>query len=201
MNDERGDAVIREMIDRLNRGDERAALDIFETYGPYLRMVVRRRLSSPLRTKLDSEDIVQSVWADLIDVFRAGGDRFPDAEKLRAFLVRTTCNRLIDRHRQHATSLRLEHPASDVSIDGLAAAREDRPSEAIQADELWDRMLGSCPLAHRELLQMKRDGLALAEIAERSGLHPSSIRRIFYNLARRLGVSQVARGDEVTSQT
>jgi len=198
MSEDQGDAVIREMIERLNRGDERAARDVFETYGPYLRMVVRRRLTSPLRTKLDSEDIVQSVWADLLDVFREGGDRFPDAEKLRAFLVRATCNRLIDRHRQHATSLRREHSSSDVPFEIFAAGKDDRPSEAIQADELWERMVATCPPAHRELLRMKRDGLPLAEIAARSGLHPSSVRRIFYDLARRLGVPKAARVDEAT---
>jgi RNA polymerase sigma-70 factor (ECF subfamily) len=42
-----------------------------------------------------------------------------------------------------------------------------------------------CPPAHRELLQLKRQGLSLAELAARTGLHASSIRRILYTLARR----------------
>ena len=193
MSDEHDDAVIQGLIERLNRGDEQAVRDVFETYGPYLRMVVRRRLSSPMRTKLDSEDIVQSIWADLIDVFRGGGDRFPDAVRLQAFLARAARNRLVDRQRQHSTSLRVERPATDSDLAALESTHHERPSEAAQADELWARMLAACPPNHRELLLMRREGRSLDEIAARSGLHPSSVRRIFYDLAGRFGVEKIAR--------
>ena len=62
-----------ELIERLNKGDMSAAERAFLTFEPYLRMAVRRRLSGPLRAKLDSTDIVQSVWADLISALRRGG--------------------------------------------------------------------------------------------------------------------------------
>ena len=42
--------------------------------------------------------------------------------------------------------------------------------------------------AHREILILKRQGLPLAEIAARTGLHEGSIRRILYDLARRLAI-------------
>jgi RNA polymerase sigma-70 factor (ECF subfamily) len=61
-----------------------------------------------------------------------------------------------------------------------------RPSQVAQADELWQRMLRLCPPAHHELLRLKRQGCSLAEIAERTGLHESSVRRILYELARRI---------------
>jgi RNA polymerase sigma-70 factor (ECF subfamily) len=51
---------------------------------------------------------------------------------------------------------------------------------------LWEEMLALCPPAHHELLRLKRQGLRLAEIAARTGLHPSSVRRILYDLARQL---------------
>ena len=46
-------------------------------------------------------------------------------------------------------------------------------------------MLALCSPAHHELLRLKRQGLRLAEIAARTGLHESSVRRILYDLARR----------------
>ncbi len=42
--------------------------------------------------------------------------------------------------------------------------------------------------AHREILFLKRQGLLLTEIAARTGYHEGSIRRILYDLARRLAV-------------
>ena len=50
-------------------------------------------------------------------------------------------------------------------------------------------MLALCPPAHRPLLDLKRQGCSLAEIAAQTGLHPSSVRRILYELARRLAVA------------
>jgi DNA-directed RNA polymerase specialized sigma24 family protein len=59
-----------------------------------------------------------------------------------------------------------------------------RPSELAQAGDLWERILSHCPPEHRPILGLKRDGYSLAEIAERTGLHPDSIRRILRTLAR-----------------
>ena len=52
------------------------------------------------------------------------------------------------------------------------------------------RMLEQCSPAHREILLLRRQGLLLSEIAERTGLHEGSIRRILYDLARRLAISR-----------
>ena len=67
-----------QLIERLNDGDVVAAERAFLAYEPYLRMAVRRQLNGPLRAKLDSMDIVQSVWADLLSGFREAGWRFND---------------------------------------------------------------------------------------------------------------------------
>ena len=52
--------------------------------------------------------------------------------------------------------------------------------------ELWERLLEECSPAHRAILRMKRDQVPLAEIAKRTGLHEGSVRRILYDLARRV---------------
>ena len=59
-----------------------------------------------------------------------------------------------------------------------------------QGNELWKRMLEQCPPAHREVLVLKRQGHYLSEISERTGLHEGSIRRILYDLARRMAVAR-----------
>ena len=49
-------------------------------------------------------------------------------------------------------------------------------------------MLEECSPAHREILVLKCQGLPNAEIARRIGMHEGSIRRILYELARRLAI-------------
>ena len=184
------DESLRDLLDRLNRGEERAAREVFEAYGPYLRMIVRRRMTTSMRSKLDSEDIIQSVWADLIDVFRQRRGHFTDAKRLRSFLIRAACNRLIDRQRQHSSALLRERSIDGDEPDLTHRIDLNRPEDLAVADELWDRILASCPPVHRDLIRLKREGLGVAEIAERADLHPSSVRRILYDLARRMGIAQ-----------
>jgi RNA polymerase sigma factor (sigma-70 family) len=179
------------LLDRLGTGDEAAAAEVFKTCEPYLRLVVRRQLPAQLRAKFDSIDIVQSVWADVLDGFRRAGWRFADAAHLRAFLVKVTRNRLIDRYRKHRSALSREERLEDAEL-AETPADDPHPSQVAQADELWERMLALCPPGHRELLRLKRQGASLAEIAERTGLHPSSVRRILYELARRLAAERQA---------
>jgi RNA polymerase sigma-70 factor (ECF subfamily) len=181
------DRPLDRLLVKLNQGDAAAAEQVFLAYEPYLRMVVRRRLSASLRAKFDSADVVQSVWADVLEGLRNARWTFNDADQLRAFLVKLTRNRFIDRLRHFRGELEREQPLATGNIDSLPAARLGRVSEAAHADDLWRQMLEECPPAHHEVLELKRQGASLAEIAERTGLHQSSVRRILYEIARRVG--------------
>jgi RNA polymerase sigma-70 factor (ECF subfamily) len=180
------DALLRALLDRLEQGDVIAVEEIFRTYEPLLRMMIRRRLTSRLRTKMDSADIVQSVWGDLLVGFRQGRWHFPTPAHLRAFLVQAAHNRLIDRSRRQQDALRHEQHLAPEDLDGLPPRSQEAVGARVEAEELWHRLWVCCPPQHRELLRFRREGRSLAEIAERSGLHPSSVRRIFYDLASRL---------------
>lgn len=174
------------LLEKLGGGDDAAAEQVFLAYEPYLRAVVRRMLPQQMRSKFDSIDVVQSVWADVLRGFRQGGYRFATSAQLRAFLVKATRNRFIDRARQNRAAV--EH---QQSLDGTFAAQtvpavSDRPSEVVEAGELWTKMLALCPPQHRRLLELKRQGCSLAEIAAETGLHESSVRRILYDLARKM---------------
>jgi RNA polymerase sigma factor (sigma-70 family) len=180
------DEHLDELIERLNDGDFAAAEQVFLAYEPYLRRAVSRQLNGPLRSKLDSMDIVQAVWTDVLSGFREAGWRFTDRAHLRAFLMTLARNRLIDRRRHFRRALERERPLGEAAPHDLPESTQPRPSEIAQGRELWHQLLEQCPPAHRELLRLKRQGLPLAEIAARTGLHEGSVRRILYDLARRM---------------
>jgi RNA polymerase sigma-70 factor (ECF subfamily) len=186
------------LLERLTIGDSAAAQEAFLTFEPVLRVMVRRWLTPRLRSKFDSMDVVQSAWADVLKGFYAEGWRFNDRDHLRAYLARVTYNHFAKNCRQNSRAMQVEQPLQYGEHGSLPPADQPRPSELAQADELWELLLELCPPAHRELLRLKRQGFSLADIAERTGLHESSVRRILYDLARRLaaarGESSPARG-------
>lgn len=159
----------------------------FREHEPFLRQLARRYLSPFLRTQLDSVDLVQSVWVH----FLRRKDLKTDPASARGLLGTMLRHRIIDHVRRMKASRRREQ-SSDADADRAAVAR---PSELAQANELWERMQHLCPPQHREILRMKQQGLPLEEIAEQTRLHPSSVRRVLYELARRLAVEAAARRD------
>jgi RNA polymerase sigma-70 factor (ECF subfamily) len=178
------------LLEKLTSGDAEAAEKVFLAYEPYLRMVVRRHLSPALRAKFDSVDIVQSVWADVLRGFREAGWRFADAAHLRAFLVRLTRHRFIDRLRQHRRAVEREQPLTGDDWEESLPAPGWAPGDVAQAEELWQQMLDLCPPEYRELLRLKREGATTSEVAARVGLHEGSVRRILCNLSRQLARRQ-----------
>ena len=174
------------ILNRLNSGDDAAAQQVFIDYEPYLRKVVRRLLPAELRPKFDSIDVVQSVWGDVLGRFREGGMRFESAAQLRAFLLKATRNRFIDRVREHRTAARLERPIHDTAPQDQPLSPLPHASELAVAAELWQRLLAACPAEHQPILELRRQGCTLIEIAKQTGLHEGSVRRILRNLALKL---------------
>ena len=171
---------------RLNSGEQGAVEEMFVAFEPYMRMAIHRRIAGSLRAKFDSADVVQSVWADLVDGLRESRWVFASIEQFRAFLIKMTRNRLIDRLRSHRHSLDHEIKLPHEHVEALPADRIPRVSEDFYADELWQQMVEACPAAHYELLTLKHQGASIAEIAERTKLHEGSVRRILYDIAKRV---------------
>src|SRR5436309_584872 len=116
------------LLDKLSSGDAAAAEQVFLTYEPYLRKIVRRRLPIKLRAKFDSTDIIQSIWVDLLRDVQGGELHFADANHLRAFLIRITHNRFNDRFRRNRLAVEKEQPFRGTEGDSVAVSRQPTPS-------------------------------------------------------------------------
>jgi RNA polymerase sigma factor (sigma-70 family) len=183
-------AFVEPLLEKLCQGDMAAANQVFLAYEPYLREFVRRQLPQRLRAKFDSIDVVQSIWADLLNGYRAGAWHFPDAKHLQAFLLQVTRNRFYDRFRKHRVAFEREERLGALHTSEMPPSPQPQAADVYAAEELWDKMLKLCPPEHQVLLRLKRQGLPMAELVERTGLHPGSIRRIFRNLARDLAMGE-----------
>src|SRR5947199_7890169 len=136
------------LLAQLCSGDMAAAEQVFRAFEPYLRKAVRRQLPAPFRAKFDSTDILQSVWADVLRGFREAGWRFIDADHLRGFLFVATRNRLIDLVRRHQKSAGREERLDEGSEQRPLPSPQPRPSEVVQARDLWERIMAHCPPEH-----------------------------------------------------
>ena len=176
-----------DLLARLARGDTDAAERLFDAYAPFLRAVVRCHLSDPVRAKLDSTDVVQSVWVQVVRQLGRDGLQVRDENQLKGLLATIARRRLVTRIRKHARSQGGAQPES-AGLEEVTDPRNPRPSEVAQANDLWAKLLDLCPPDHHDVLMLKREGLPLAEIAARTGLHEGSVRRILRRLSRDLAM-------------
>ena len=127
------------LLERLTHGEIDAAEEVFLTFEPVLRVMVRRRLTPRLRAKFDSMDVVQSVWADRPEGLPRGGvavhrpgppegvPRQGDVQPFRQELPRA-------RPRPGARAADLRRRAAGAAPVGSAAAQRGRAGRRALGD-------------------------------------------------------------------
>jgi RNA polymerase sigma-70 factor (ECF subfamily) len=182
-----------DLMRRLRDGSEDAARELLDRYGEHILRVVRRKLSRELRSKFDSVDFVQAVWAS----FFAGVPRrrFDRPEALMAFLVALAQNKVIDAVRQRMQTQKYnvnrERPLLDGSVaaEGAGlAARQPTPSQEAVANDEWRRLLAELPDRYHRMLVLLREGHTQKDIARELNVNEKTIRRVLEKLNEEPGL-------------
>ena len=187
---------ISELITRIRGGDQEAAADLVREYEPLIRREVRLRLEDRrLRRTLDSMDLCQSVWAGFFLRANAGHYELDEPGQLLRLLVTIARNKVAAaaryQHRQKRDGRRME--GGDDAL-GLVADSTPTPSQAVGGAELLRNFRNNLTLEERELADLRAEGLAWSDIAERLGGTPQARRvqlaRAVERVIRKLGVDE-----------
>lgn len=167
-----------ETIDLLRRaksGDAKAVGDLYARFGDRLQAVVRLRLGSRLRTKVETCDIVQETLLAALPQLEKGD--FPTSGALFHWLTRLAENRIRDladhfgaqkrdagRERplevRNPTGDSMFGPIADIATTGTPSMYASRNEEI----EALEHAIDSLPDEQREALILVRyEGMSLAE--------------------------------------
>ena len=104
-------------------GSEEAAWEIAQTYTPYIIRTAQSNLTPQLQSKIDPQDLAQSVWATIL---LKGSDlsRLKSPKDLIAYLATATKNRVIDKARRYKSEVR--NVQREESLGGTARLRRER---------------------------------------------------------------------------
>src|SRR4051794_32345981 len=159
----RGEAH-RELLERIRAGDEVAARELLARYEAQVRLVVRRQLPKLLRSRFDSLDFVQSVWASFFLQMRSGPEPFDDPRCLVAYLAKVARNKVVDQYRRAASRKQDMQREEPLSVGGSPTwepvSHQDSPSEVAEANEAFDRLRDLLPADRRGILGLKAEGLS-----------------------------------------
>jgi RNA polymerase sigma factor (sigma-70 family) len=162
-----------EFMRRIRAGDEQAAADLVRQYEPLIRREVRINLEDRHLSQLfDSMDISQSVLFSFFVRTAAGQYDLEQPDQLLKLLVTMARNKLATaarrehrqrRDRRRTTNTGAAGPLADVADRNLA------PDEQIAAKELLVRLGQSLSEEERHLAELRKQGLAWADIATQLG--------------------------------
>ena len=170
---------LEHLIHRVRDGQEDAAEELWRTYAPHVRRVIRVRMTDPaLHRRLDSEDICQSVMADFFVRVALGQYDVESSEQLLALLGKMARNRLLYHVEKHKAARRDVHRESEVTNDRLECATSTgTPSQSLISRELFDKARKQLTAEEIHLVEQRKLGRSWVEIAEELGCTADSARR------------------------
>jgi RNA polymerase sigma-70 factor (ECF subfamily) len=183
-----------QLMARVRARSEGAVRELIERYGEHILHVIRRRLHPKLRSKYDSIDFMQAVWASF---FALPPEKysFDGPDDLFGFIADLARNKVVDAVRQRFRSMKYnvnrECPVAgpeDFEEDGGLVSPEPTPQEIAIAREEWERLLKAQPSHYQQILELLREGRSRKQIAANLGLHIKTVERMIRNL--RAGATQ-----------
>lgn len=173
------------LLERFKDGNEDAFPELVEKYGHHVIRAVRRKLNRAIRSKFDSQDFVQAVWATFFE-HRARLGEFPTSQELVAYLSQIARNKVADESRRRLCS-QGKNVNREVRLDGSCGepqltARTPSPSAVFIADEQWNHLIKGEPAHYRQVIELKREGLSYLQIADELGLSSKTVQRVLKRL-------------------
>jgi RNA polymerase sigma-70 factor (ECF subfamily) len=182
-----GDSSL-EVLRRAQAGDRSAFEQLYLRHRDALLLSVRCRLSPALRARLSSEDVLQSVVADVLSDIVRFEPRGQGA--LAHWLHAAVLNKLRNKADWYGAQKRAgDVPLSDSLVGELAARSEGAPGYL--EPESWEALeaaLASLPTEMRETVLLRTvEGLSNAEAAAALGRSPEAASKLYQRALARLG--------------
>jgi RNA polymerase sigma factor (sigma-70 family) len=177
------------LMEGVRSGSQDAAWELIEIYGPHIQRVVSRKLDRRLRSKFDSHDFVQAVWASF---FRPSSRprEFEHPKALVAYLGNMARNKVVEEMRRRFDTAKYdvtkEQPLTESDDSPPPQdVRQPTPSQVAIAREQWEHMLDGQPKHYQQIVQLRFEGSTFAEIAEELGIHERTARKVIQKMLLR----------------
>jgi len=187
------------LMERIRAGDQQAAWELLDQYGAYLLHVIRQNLPSRLRSKFDSTDFVQNVWASFFrqpHIFQ----RLDAPKDLLNYLRGMARNKLtMESRRRFGTAkydVNRESSLDDItSTQGAegtprhaepADERHPPPSYVAMVREKWDQWMAKQSPQSQRVVDLRFRGASFDEIALQLKINERTARRVIESLVHEL---------------
>jgi RNA polymerase sigma-70 factor (ECF subfamily) len=175
------------LLSEFRSGNQDAASELYRRYAPRLRALAKVGHATDLASRLDCDDIVQSVFKSFFRGVRRGAYDIPAGEELWHLFLAITLNKIRAKGVHHRAAKR------DVRLTVRSRAIEKYPDPRHSDEQAMlllkmgvEETLSQLPERHRLVAELRMEDRGIAEIAGRLGCSRRSIERILHDCRVRL---------------
>jgi RNA polymerase sigma-70 factor (ECF subfamily) len=185
------DGSFRELVARLRAGDDCAAGEVVRRFTHRLLVLAQHHLDARIRSKVDPEDIVQSVYKSFFRRQRDGQfdlASWDDLWSLLAVITLRKCASQADYFRAERRNPEREAPgpAAGSGTGWELIDREPTPVEAAALAETVADLLRAVAAADRPILELSLQGYTVKEICAQLGRAERTVWRVRERARNRL---------------
>jgi RNA polymerase sigma-70 factor (ECF subfamily) len=181
--------TITHWVRRLRDGDPRAPEKLFAYYARRLIRLAQQHLSRKMASRIDGDDVVQSVFRTFFRRHARGEFEIDNSTKFWRLLVKITLLKARAKGRHHTAALRDIRAEADVKEQAWwheVVARDPEPAEAVALVDLIESLLRNRPPLFRQVLEMRLQGLGATEIARQLQISRQNVYQVLRQLQERL---------------
>ncbi len=172
-----------QLIERCRAGDQDAARVLFDSYVERLLPLARRRISQRLASRVDAEDIVQSVFRTFFARLKDDQFEISNQDDLFRLLVRITVHKTLRQIAHHRAAKRnpgQETGQSDSAHEQLLQllTSEPTPEATVSFLDQLEHFMQQMSEGDRKILELRMEGYSTDEIAQKTGSYDRKIRRV-----------------------
>lgn len=205
--DDKLDSKTRDLVSLARVGDKDSMAALYRIYAARLQGAVKKRLGPKLRKKMESVDLVQSVWKDVLDDMQ--GFEYRGADSFYHWLLTRLTHKIQDKGRYFAAEMRDPDKEGrlvrdDTESPGISPppSPDPTPSKVAMAGEDLGRFMGlldRLPESQRQAIVLRmRDELTFEKIGEIMNKSADAVRKLYSRGMIRMGelISEAKRDRE-----
>jgi RNA polymerase sigma-70 factor, ECF subfamily len=173
----------QELVERCRAGSQSAASELFNRYVSRLMGVARRRIGERMNSRLDPEDVVQSVFRTFFTRLKNDQFEITDEDDLSKLLVRITLHKTLRQIAYHRAARRdpsHEQPQGELSQHDIlqVMTKEPTPVTVVTFIDQLDHFLARLTPEEQQILTLRLQGHSTEEIAKQLNSYDRKVRRV-----------------------
>jgi DNA-directed RNA polymerase specialized sigma24 family protein len=180
------------LLRRFKGGEADAATALYLRYAKRLQALAKSQTSSVLATRVDPEDVVQSVFRTFFRRASEGHYDIPEGEELWKLFLVISLNKVRTLGEFHRAGKRdVKRTVSATYVVGGAHGGHDGRGESDA--EAWttlrmvvDDLLGAISPTNRRIVELRIEGFHVAEIAEKTDRSKRTVERVLQGFRTQL---------------